>query len=163
MAQRTKVTDTNATDTPLQAHLASLDACPEARAWAGTKTTREAWETCERADWLLWWAARTNVNTPLDIVRCVVKIARTVAYLNTDPRVMAAIEAAEAWADNPNSETAAAAAEAAEAAWAAWAAAWAAEAAEAAAWAAWAAWAAGPSINYYDLVRALLKQPWNET
>ena len=149
MAQRTKVTDTNATDTPLQAHLASLDACPEARAWAGTKTTREAWETCERADWLLWWAARTNVNTPLDIVRCVVKIARTVAYLNTDPRVMAAIEAAEAWADNPNSETAAAAAEAAEAAWAA----------EAAA----AAGAAGPSINYYDLVRALLKQPWNET
>ena len=57
----------------------------------------------------------------------------------------------EAWA-----AVRAATAAAAEAAWAAWAAAWAAEAAAAAGW-------AGPSINYYDLVRALLKQPWNET
>jgi hypothetical protein len=116
MAQRTKVTDTDGTITPLQAHLALLDACINAREWVGTKTARETWETCDRADWLLWWAARTNVNGKTDIVRCAAKIARTVAHLNTDPRVMAAIKAAEAWADNPNSKTKAAAAAAAAAA-----------------------------------------------
>ena len=52
MAQLTKVTDTI---TPLQAHLASIGACSDACTWAGTKSARETWETCERADWLLWF------------------------------------------------------------------------------------------------------------
>ena len=106
MALLTKVTKTNATTTPLQAHLASIGACSEAREWAGAKTAREVWETCERAKWLLWWVARTKINSKSDIVKCAAKIARTVAHINTDPRVMAAIEAAEAWADNPGSDAA---------------------------------------------------------
>ena len=125
--------------TPFQAHLASLNACAEARAWARAKTAREAWERCNYADWLLWWAARTSVNTQVDLVRCAAVIARTVAHLNTDPRVIAAIEAAEAWADKPNGETAAEAA------------------------GAWAAAERKTATDYCTLIRAALKQPWNET
>ena len=177
-------------NTYLQAHLAAMGACPYAREWAATKPAQEAWETCDRADWLLWWAGNTAVNSKQDLVRCAVKIARTVAHLNADPRVMAAIEAAEAWAANPNADTALAAlaaraaaeaaarAEAAEKALAAAARA-AALAALAAIWAAseWAdmeasVWAAASWVatkakeaepaNYCGLIRATLKQPWAE-
>lgn len=34
--------------------LHSLHACSEVRAWAEGKSLREVWQTCERADWLLW-------------------------------------------------------------------------------------------------------------
>lgn len=43
-------------------HLDDIEACAEAREWVGTRTAREAWEQCERADWLLAWAHRTPVN-----------------------------------------------------------------------------------------------------
>jgi len=37
--------------------LKSLDACGPARDWVGDKSSTEAWETCERADWMLWLLA----------------------------------------------------------------------------------------------------------
>jgi hypothetical protein len=33
----------------------NIGACHEARQWADERTAREAWDECERADWLLWW------------------------------------------------------------------------------------------------------------
>lgn len=30
-------------------------ACGEAREWAADKTAAQAWNECERADWLMWW------------------------------------------------------------------------------------------------------------
>ena len=46
-------------------------------------------------------------------VRVACEVARSVVHLNPDPRVMAAIVAAEAWADNPSAANAANAANAA--------------------------------------------------
>ena len=40
--------------TKLQELLIKLDACDTACVWVGEKTPKEAWETCERADWMLW-------------------------------------------------------------------------------------------------------------
>ena len=125
--------------TQLQEHLAELDACSEACRWAGDRTAAQAWTECERADWLLWWAAETERNSHQQIVVATAACARTVLqYVATDDRrPLLAIEAAERWAEEPSewnraaAEAAARDARAAEAA--AWAAAW---AARAAAWAA---------------------------
>lgn len=44
------------TETPtlFQAQLIKLGACIEARIWVGNKTAREAWETCNRLNWMDW-------------------------------------------------------------------------------------------------------------
>jgi hypothetical protein len=34
--------------------LIALGACEEALAWAGRKSLRCAWRTCDRGDWMLW-------------------------------------------------------------------------------------------------------------
>ena len=34
--------------------LKELNACPEAYKWAHGKTFHRVWQTCDRADWLLW-------------------------------------------------------------------------------------------------------------
>lgn len=40
-------------------NLVKMEACEEAVEWArGCATYAEAWEACERADWLLWLAAK---------------------------------------------------------------------------------------------------------
>jgi len=104
-------------------------------------TVRQALEAGVSIPDLLWVAGRLNLKS--QIVSFAARVAREVAHLNPDPRVMAAIEAAEAWVREPsegNREAAAAAAAAADvAAWAAAGASWAARAAEGAAWAAAAA------------------------
>ena len=35
--------------------LKDLGACASARKWATSKTQSEAWQQCERADWMLWY------------------------------------------------------------------------------------------------------------
>ena len=52
--------------TELQEHLASIHACDEARTWAGDRTPQQAWDESPRADWLLWWAAKTETNSRQD-------------------------------------------------------------------------------------------------
>jgi len=84
-------------------HLKAIGACQEARVWAGDRTAKEAWEQCERADWLLWWAAKDGASKQ-EIVLVACAIARTVLHLTKDPRALAAIEAAERWADDPSEE-----------------------------------------------------------
>jgi hypothetical protein len=34
--------------------LVAMDACPEALAWVGARTLRQAYHECDRADWLAW-------------------------------------------------------------------------------------------------------------
>ena len=88
-------------------HLSSLGACAEARRWAKGRKAAEAWAACEQPEWMIWWAARTPANSQMAIVRAASACARTAleyAPLGEDrPRL--AIEAAEAWADNPCEET----------------------------------------------------------
>lgn len=90
----------------LQEHLDSIGACKEARIWAGMRTARQAWEECNRADHLLWWAVKTDAN-PLSQVRlaackCARRALRFVSLGNNRPHL--AIEAAEQCAADPNNE-----------------------------------------------------------
>ena len=149
------------------------NACEEGRDWAITQPSMaDVWDNCPRVDWLLWiadkigkrpddrtlrlfavWCAR---STPLSD-------RRKTGDLLTDPRSLAALEAAERFADGQatNDELYAAKAAAEAAAWdaaqdatrsASQAAAWAAAraAAQAAAWAAAqaAAWAAAEAAAW---------------
>jgi len=115
-------------------YLESINACQEAIDWAGGKTLDEAWQTCDRPDWMLWLYGRNNPDKVM-CVKIAVFAARLVLPLwqekyPDDLRPQQAIGASEKWIENPSEENMAAAAAAARSA------ARAAEAAEAAAWAA---------------------------
>jgi len=133
----------------LKDELVDMKACPEAVEWVGDKTIEEAWTTCERADWMLWYASSKAPHAL--VVRAACACARMALRFVPDgeDRPRLAIEAAERWANNPTEENRAAAGAAGAAARAAWAAAWAAaDAAGAAARAAWAAaWAAADAAG----------------
>ena len=79
-----------------------------------TLTAREALARGTTVRDLLWVAGK--MGRKVDCVRFAIACARAVAHLNTDPRVMAAIDAAQAWVDAPNADAADAAAYAAAAA-----------------------------------------------
>jgi len=98
-------------------------------------TVAEALEAGASIDDLLWVAGRLGLKT--ECVRFAIACARRVAHLNPDPRVQAAIDAAQAWMDNPTDDNRAAWAAAWNAAWEAECAARAARAAGDAARAAW--------------------------
>jgi len=109
--------------------LTKIDACPEAVDWIKKDklTLKQAWDKCERADWLIWFAAKTNMASHQETVLVACDCAETVLkYVPKDEdRPRLAIEAARKWALNP-------VAYAADAAYAAYAAAYAAYAAHAA-------------------------------
>jgi len=75
--------------------LISLDACEEARDWAGEMTIEEVVEKCHRGDWLLWLARKIEVDERkryLAAGHC----ANTVRHLMDDERSTAAVDAAYA-------------------------------------------------------------------
>lgn len=86
--------------------LKKVDACEEAIDWVGTKTPLEAWETCEQADWMLWFMAKmagtAGWPTFQEVVRCAALCAETALPLvpKSELRPKAAIDAALAWVDN---------------------------------------------------------------
>ncbi len=158
----------------LQEHLISLNACYWARKWIGDRTSAQAWNECERADWLLWWAARTPANTHQQIVLaaagCAGLALRFVPAGEDRPRL--AIEAARRRASEPTEENrkasvASAVASAVVSLSAASAAVSAASAASAslsasAAAAVSAAVSAAVNREMCKLIRARLVQPWSE-
>jgi hypothetical protein len=125
--------------TQLQKVLEQLDACAMAVHWVGERTLEEAWNQCERGDWMLWFAGKIEVDRKLLVLAacgCARKALKNVPEGEERPRI--AIEAAEAWCRGEASiEDVRAAADAARAA--AYAARAAADAADAAAYAARAA------------------------
>jgi len=136
----------------LQEHLTSLAACNAAKRWAARLTAQRTWDECERPDWLLWWAARTPVNTKAQIVKAACDCARLVLHLVPagEERPRLAIEAAERWAEDPSLENLTLVHTAHAAAYAAYAAAYA-----AAAYAAYAAaYAADAAANAADAAYA---------
>ncbi len=115
------------TNKNLRALLKRMYACPELIVWVGERNLAAAWGECERADWMLWLCGRMAGKAGWPTKQQVVLAACACARLALrfvpagEPRPLAAIEAAEAWANGIGP------------AWAARAAAWAAaEAAEAA-------------------------------
>ena len=74
-------------------------ACREARVWLATQSDpRAAWEACERADWMIWYARRRDVD-PKAFVRIACDCARTALPFvpEGENRPRLAIEAAERW------------------------------------------------------------------
>ena len=85
--------------TPLDRLLTRLGACEDARTWTKTQPNiPAAWKACERADWMLWFLAKT-ANRKL-VVSLACKCARTALPLYErkypgDKRPRVAILAAE--------------------------------------------------------------------
>ena len=42
--------------------LNKLNACQDAKLWASGKTLSQAWQECQRADWMLWLLGRSSIN-----------------------------------------------------------------------------------------------------
>ena len=86
--------------TEFQSYLSSVGACRDAREWASDRTAQQAWDECERSDWLIWWASKAGADKKV-LVRLACKFARTtLPYLKVgELRPLKAIEAAEGWCD----------------------------------------------------------------
>jgi len=61
--------------------LEEMNACPEAIDWVGDKTLKQAWDQCERGDWMMWLAKRCA--------------ARLVEHLMTNERSLKALDVAD--------------------------------------------------------------------
>ena len=48
--------------------LKSMNACSDAIKWVGKRGLKTAWRDCNRADWMLWLAARSNVDKKLIVL-----------------------------------------------------------------------------------------------
>ena len=84
---------------PLLAFARDHNACREARSWLTTQTDPHvAWETCERPDWMIWFARRRSVERKV-LVRIACDCARTALRFvpEGEDRPRLAIEAAERW------------------------------------------------------------------
>ncbi len=83
--------------------LVDAKACPEAIRWVescGLRTNQEAWDACERGDWLLWLLSELKGQSQKKLVLAACKCARTtLKYVRKgELRPKKAIETAERWA-----------------------------------------------------------------
>ena len=144
----------------LHDELVKMFACSEAVKWVGRKSLATAWAKCERADWLLWYAYKRGVD-PRIMTRAACACARTaLQYVPAgEDRPRLAIEAAEAWADDPTPARDAARAATGAAAAAAGAASWASAGAAATAAARASSWASAGAAAHKkmcNLVRGII-------
>ena len=100
----------------LLALLKGIKACPEAIVWIEKEklTLEQAWNKCDRADWLIWFADRTKMATHQEVVLTACAWAETtLKYVpKGKDRPRKAIEAARRWALDPTEENRIAAREA---------------------------------------------------
>ena len=74
--------------------LQKMEACQEAIEWVGDRTPEQAWEECERGDWMLWFAQKMGVELqPLTLAKA--RCAKLVIHLMKDERSRNAVEVAE--------------------------------------------------------------------
>ena len=86
-----------------QEKLIKMDACEPAVEWVGSKTLREAWDTCERADWMLWLLRKAGCDLRT-LTHCKVVCAEYARDKMTDPRSIAALNGAWAFVRGEISE-----------------------------------------------------------
>ena len=84
-------------------NLKRLGVCPEAIKWAANyKTIEEAWNVCDRGDWLLWYAGKmsgkpgSDRRKKLTLAAC--QCARLALPYTDDDRAEQTIVIAEQWA-----------------------------------------------------------------
>jgi len=86
----------------MKALLIKLNACEDARIWAGEKSWPEIFTTCHRGDWLLWLFKKTAIDNEDNlklITRAKAHCALTVRHLMKDQRSINACEVALKFAD----------------------------------------------------------------
>ena len=86
--------------------ISHLKPCARGATWLETQTDiKTAWLSCQRGDWMLWLAAKLNLPRPL-VVLAACDCARIALQFvpSGELRPLKAIEAAEAWANNPTPE-----------------------------------------------------------
>ena len=78
------------------------NACVEGYTWAITNCSsmQEAWDKCPKANWLIWIATRPNVLDDRTLRLFAVWCCRQVQYLMIDKRSIAAVDAAEQFAND---------------------------------------------------------------
>ena len=100
----------------MKSKLQKLCACPEAIEWVGDRTLQQAFNDCERADWMLWLAARMigkpGWPTHQQVVLAACVCAESVLDIfekkyPSDAQPRAAIAAARKWAKKPTKKNAA--------------------------------------------------------
>ena len=79
--------------------LIKLNACKDAREWAGDKSWEEIYNTCHRGDWLLWLFKRTNPDDLQLLTLAKGHCAKTVRHLMKDERSIKAVDAAIAFGE----------------------------------------------------------------
>ena len=79
--------------------LNKLNACKDAREWAGDKSWQEIYNTCHRGDWLLWLFKRTNPDDLQLLTLAKGHCANTVRHLMKDERSLKAVDAAIAFGE----------------------------------------------------------------
>lgn len=103
-----------------QEYLSNLDACSEAREWVGDRTFSQAWNECERADWMCWIIQYSGQFDRKTVVLLAATMANTVRHLMKDQRSIDAVDTAIRYGRGEAAEEDLSnAALAAEAAWAA--------------------------------------------
>ena len=83
------------------------DACPGALDWIednNIKSLEEAWEKCQRGDWMLWLYTRLHPENIRERVLAAGHCANTVRHLMTDKRSIAAVDAAIAFGEGKITE-----------------------------------------------------------
>ncbi len=97
--------------TEYRKHLRSINACSEAVEWSKPYGAQEAWDKCERGDWMLWLAGRLSGDSESDSRRALVLCACECARLalkhvpDGEDRPLKAIETAERWANGDSGVT----------------------------------------------------------
>jgi hypothetical protein len=79
--------------------LKKLNACKDAREWAGDKSWEEIYNICHRGDWLLWLFKKTNPNDLQLLTLSKGHCANTVRHLMTDERSINAVDVAIAFGE----------------------------------------------------------------
>jgi hypothetical protein len=75
-----------------------MAACPEAVDWVDDKDLKTAWNTCERADWMLWLAAKTGIDRKLLVLVACDCAETALKYVpDGEDRPRQAIETARKW------------------------------------------------------------------
>ena len=59
--------------------LNKLNACQDAKLWSAGKTLSQAWQECQRADWMLWLLGRSQINKKI-IATIAVECAEACAH-----------------------------------------------------------------------------------
>ena len=72
--------------------LIELDACSEAMVWAEGKTLQEAWNTCQRGDWMLWMHERLHPDRRRERALTAGLCVDTVRHLITNEKCLVALD-----------------------------------------------------------------------